>query len=142
MSVHYSPDPAVVTARPDVDASLPRDPDPRPVSRFLQATRMVVAFLGITFAIGVLFFVPVCAFNLARIEALEVSGELVPVSVFVEQLGALFLGTLILALAFTSFVANLLLHAGDNDVRPRSQTELRSSARAHLAVLRFSGLER
>jgi len=142
MSVHYLPDAAAQAERPDIDVSLPEEPEP---SRRRRATRFAAAagiFLAATFATAVVFFIPVFVFNLSRIEALEVAGQLMPASEFALHLGALFWGTCILALAFTSFVASLLLLASNRTIRPISQPLSQDDALTHLAVLRLSGSER
>jgi hypothetical protein len=142
MSVHYSPDLAALAARPDFEVSLPKEPDVSPVKRLSRVAVTSGIFLATTFAIAVVFFVPVFAFNLSRVEALEIAGEYLSVASFAEQLSSLFLGTLILALAFTSFVASLLLFAAGATVRPKNQTVVQDDAMTHLTVLRLSGHER
>lgn len=142
MSVHYSPDLSALADRPDFDVSLPEEPEP---GRFQRMRRLVAAaavFLGATFATAVVFFIPVFIYNLSRIEALEVAGRLMPASVFADQLGALFWGTFILALAFTSFVVSLLMLASNRTLRPVARSFDQENALTHLAVLRLSGSER
>ena len=142
MSVHYSPDLAALADRPDFDLSLPEEPEP---GRFQRTRRFLAAagvFLTATFVTAIVFFIPVFIYNLNRIEALEVAGRLMPASVFADQLGALFWGTFILALAFTSFVVSILLVASNRTIRPVSQPFEREDALTHIAVLRLSGSER
>ncbi len=142
MSVHYLPDPSARADRPDFEVPLPE----RPISgRFYGLRRFVVAavlFTGITFVIAVIFFLPVLAFNLSRIEALEIAGQQISVSRFLDQLNALFWGTFILSLAFTSFIVSVLRQAPGRYIRPHSRLPARDDALAHLTVLRLSGHER
>mgnify|MGYP000320988685 CR=1 FL=1 len=142
MSVQYSPELAALADRPDFEVSLPEEPDPGPNGRIRRYAAAAGLFLAITFAIAIVFFVPVLVFNLSRIEALEVAGRQISASAFAEQLRALFWGTFILALAFTSFAASVLLFASGRTIRPRSRSLSREDALTHLAVLRLSGPER
>lgn len=142
MSVQYSPDLAALADRPDFDVSLPEEPEPGRFQRLRRLAAAAAVFLGATFATAIVFFIPVFIYNLSRIEALEIAGRLMSASVFADQLGALFWGTFILALAFTSFVASLFLVASNRTIRPVSQPLERENALTHLAVLRLSGSER
>jgi hypothetical protein len=142
MSVQYSPDLAALADRPDFEVPLPQDPGPGGFRRVRQAVLAVVVFLAVTFALAVTFYIPVFVYNLSRIEALEIAGQLVPAAVFAEHFSALFWGTFVLALAVTSFVASLFLFASGRIVRPKSRSYRREDAAAHLAVLRLAGPER
>jgi len=142
MSVQYSPDLSALADRSDFEVSPPSDPAPglfRRVCRFLAG---VAIFAGVTFAITVVFFIPVLISNLGRIEALEIAGELIPATVFAEKLGALFWGTFILALAFTSFVAGMRFCVPDRIVRPVYRPLSPEDALHALTVLRLIGPER
>jgi len=142
MSFQYSPDLSALAERPDIEVSFAEKPMPGGFHRLRRFFLAAGLFLGITFALAVVLFVPVLAFNLSRIEALEIAGRLVPAAVFAEHFGALFWGTFILALAFTSFVVSLLLFASDRVIRPRPRPKDTEDALEHLAVLRLSGSER
>ncbi|GAB2184019.1 hypothetical protein [Roseibium sp. LAB1] len=142
MSFHFTPDLSPATGRPDIEVSLPEEPRQAFSRRVMRATLAAGVFLGTTFAIAVLFFIPVIVFNLSRIEALEIAGRHIPVTQFADELGALFWGTFIVALAFTSFVASLLLFATGKIIRPHSKPVHTDDALVHLNVLRLSGAER
>ncbi|WP_428687747.1 hypothetical protein [Roseibium sp.] len=142
MSVHYLPDLSARADLPDFEVPLPTQPVVGGFHRFRQFVVASGLFLGATFAIAVVFFLPVLAFNLSRIEALEIAGQQISVSGFVDQLGALFWGTFILALAFTSFIVRVLRHAPGRIIRPRSRPAASGDALPHLTVLRLSGHER
>ncbi|MCR9281049.1 MAG: hypothetical protein NXH99_05125 [Rhodobacteraceae bacterium] len=142
MSFHFTPDLSPATGRPDIEVSLPEEPRqafPRRAKRVAVAAGV---FLGTTFAIAVVFFIPVIVFNLSRIEALEIAGRHIPVTQFADELGALFWGTFIVALAFTSFIASLLLFATGRIIRPHRKPVRTDDALVHLNVLRLSGAER
>ena len=142
MNSHYPQDLSALADRPDFE--IPTVPQAKAglVRRMARATLSAAAFAGITMGVAVVFFVPVLIFNLSRIEALEVAGELMPASVFVDQLGALFWGTAIIALAFTSLMTGLFFMAAGATIRPRSRTVSQENALTHLTVLRLSGSER
>lgn len=142
MSVQYPPELAALAERPDFEVSLPDEPDPGFIGRVRRYAAAAGLFLAITSAVAVVFFVPVLVYNLSRIEALEIAGTQMSAGLFVEQLRALFWGTFILSLAFTSFVASVLIFAPGRTIRPRSQSSGYEDALAHLAVLRLSGPER
>ncbi|WP_299472777.1 hypothetical protein [uncultured Roseibium sp.] len=140
MNSFFVQDPSVRADRPDIEMPPARQPRPgRRLARYLTATAM---FFGTTLAVAVLLFVPVLAFNLSRVEALEVAGEYMPVTVFMDELGALFWGTAIIALAFTSFMTGLLFMSAGATIRPRSTPIGREDALMHLTVLRLSRSER
>lgn len=142
MSFHFTPDLSPATGRPDIEVSLPEEPRQAFPRRAMRAAVAAGVFLGTTFAIAVVFFIPVIVFNLSRIEALEIAGRHIPVTQFADELGALFWGTFIVALAFTSFIASLLLFATGRIVRPRRKPVRTDDALVHLNVLRLSGAER
>ena len=142
MSFQYSPDLSALAERPDVEVSFPVEPVPGGIDRLRRFALAADLFLGVTFAIAVVLFIPVVVHNLSRIEALEIAGRLVPAAVFAGHFSALFWGAFILALAFTSFVASLRLFATGHVVRPHSRPSGPSDAIEHLAVLRLSGSER
>lgn len=142
MSFHFTPDLSPATGRPDIEVSLPEEPRQAFPRRAMRAAVAAGVFLGITFAIAVVFFIPVIVFNLSRIEALEIAGRHIPVTQFADELGALFWGTFIVALAFTSFIASLLLFATGRIVRPHRKPVRTDDALVHLNVLRLSGAER
>jgi hypothetical protein len=142
MSVQYSPDLAALADRPDFEVSLPEEPRPGVFRRARRAAVAVALFLAVTFALAVVFYIPVFVYNLSQIDALEIAGRLVPASVFAEHFSALFWGTFVLALAVTSFVASLLLFASGRIVRPCRRRFRREDALTHLAVLRLAGPER
>jgi hypothetical protein len=142
MSFQYSPDLSALAERPDVEVSFAEEPAPGGYYRLRRLAVAAGLFLGVTFAIAVVLFIPVLVFNLGRIEALEIAGQIIPASVFAAHFSALFWGTFILALAFTSFVVSLLLFASDRIVRPRPQPKHSDEALMHLSVLRLSGSER
>lgn len=142
MSFQYAPDLSALAERPDIEVSIPEETAPGGFHRLRRYFLAAGLFLGVTFAIAVVLFIPVLVFNLGRIEALEIAGRLVPAAVFAEHFGALFWGTFILALAFTSFVVSLLLFASDRVLRPRPQPKVTDDALTHLSVLRLSGSER
>ena len=118
MNSHYPQDLSALADRPDFE--IPPAPQTRTglFRRFARAVLAAGVFAGVTLGVAVVFFVPVFLFNLSRIEALEVAGELMPASVFVDQLGALFWGTAVIALAFTSFDDRPVLHGGRYDNSP------------------------
>lgn len=142
MSFHFTPDLSPVTGRPDIEVSLPEEPRQAFPRRAMRAAVAAGVFLGTTFAIAVVFFIPVIVFNLSRIEALEIAGRHIPVTQFADELGALFWGTFIVALAFTSFIASLLLFATGRIIRPHRKPVRTDDALVHLNVLRLSGAER
>jgi len=142
MSVHYSPDEAAQADRPDFEVSLPEAPKPGLFRRAKRLATCAVVFLVGTFALAVMLYIPVCIYNLSRVDALEIAGRLVPASVFAEHFSALFWGTFILALAITSFIASLLLFASGRIVRPCRRSFKREDAATHLAVLRLARPER
>lgn len=142
MSVQYSPELAALADRPDFVVSVPKEPDPGFTGRMRRFAAAAGLFLAITFATAVVFFLPVLVVNLSRIEALEIAGRSVSAGAFVEELRVLFWGTFILVLAFTSFIASLLLFASGRTIRPRYPSSDRQDALVHLAVLRLSGPER
>ena len=142
MNSHYPQDLSALADRPDFE--IPPVPHTK-VGLFRRLARAAVAagaFTGVTLGVAVVFFVPVFVFNLSRIEALEVAGELIPASVFVDQLGALFWGTAIIALAFTSLMTGLFFMAAGTTIRPRSRPVSKEDPLMHLTVLRLSGSER
>jgi|GEM_PF-1599329 len=142
MSFQYSPDLSALAERPDIEVSFAEEPMPGGLHRLRRFVLAAGLFLAVTFAIAVVLFIPVLVFNLGRIEALEIAGRLVPAAVFAEHFGALFWGTFILALAFTSFVVSLLLFASGRVIRPRPRPKDTEDALEHLSVLRLSGSER
>ena len=142
MSVQYSPDLAALADRPDFDVTLPEDPEPKRHRRIRRTIAAGAIFVAATFVIAGVFFIPVFALNLSRVEALEIAGQTMPVSVFAGQLSDLFWGTFVLALAFTSFTASLMLFAAGRTIHPYSRPEQRPDAIPHLTVLRLSGSER
>jgi hypothetical protein len=141
MSFHFTPDLSPATGRPDIEVSLPEEPRQAFFSRAMRAAVVAGFFLGGTFAVAVVFFIPVIVFNVSRVEALEIAGRHMPVTQFTDELGALFWGTFIVALAFTSFIASLLFATG-RIIRPHSKPEHSDDALVHLNVLRLSGAER
>ncbi|MEM9632004.1 MAG: hypothetical protein AAGA50_11810 [Pseudomonadota bacterium] len=142
MSFQLPPDLAALADRPDFEVPVPEDPDPGLYRRIRRKLVTAGLFVGATFLVAVVFFIPVLIFNVSRIESLEIAGEHMSASHFAEQLGALFWGTAVLALAFTSFVVNVLFYAAGAQIRPKSQSFSREDALRHLAVLRLSGPER
>ncbi|MES0880757.1 hypothetical protein [Roseibium sp. SCP14] len=142
MSFQLPPDLAALADRPDFEVSVPEEPEPGFFRRIGRMAASLGIFLGATILVAVIFFVPVLIFNVSRIEALEIAGQQISASLFAEQLGALFWGTAVLALAFTSFVASILMFASGLRIRPRNQPFSREDALHHLAVLRLSGPER
>jgi hypothetical protein len=143
MSFHFTPDLSPATGRPDIEVSLPEKPRQALFSRAIRAALAAGVFLSATFAVAVVFFIPVIVFNVSRVEALEIAGRHIPVTQFADELGALFWGTFIVALAFTSFIASLLLFATGRIIRPRSRPlHTDDDALVHLNVLRLSGAER
>lgn len=142
MSVQFTPDLAALAGRPDFEVTPPEEPDPGIFVRLKKTVASAALFLGTTFAVAGLFFIPVLFFNLSRIEALEIAGQQLTATAFLGQLGALFWGTFVLALAFTSFVASMLIFASGRLIRPYSKPVGQEDAMAHLTVLRLSGSER
>lgn len=142
MSVQYSPDLAALADRSDFEVSPPSEPAPGTFRRIRRAAAGFALFAGTTSAIAVVFFIPVLISNLGRVEALEIAGELVPATVFAEKLVALFWGTFVLALAFTSFVAGMRFCVPDKIVRPIHQPLSPEDALHPLTVLRLIGHER
>ncbi|MEP1575954.1 hypothetical protein [Roseibium album] len=142
MNSHYPQDLSALADRPDFE--IPSTPQAKVglAGRIGRAFVSAGVFLGVTLGVAVVLFVPVFIFNLSRIEALEVAGETIPVSLFFDQLGALFWGTAIIALAFTSLMTGLFVMAAGATIRPRSQPVGKEDALAHLTVLRLSGSER
>ena len=142
MLFHVPPDLSGLPDRPDFEVPVPEEPDPGLFRRIRRRLVTAGLFLGATFLVAVVFFIPVLIINVSRIEALEIAGEHMSVSLFAEQLGALFWGTAVLALAFTSFVVNVLFYSAGAKIRPRSQSFSREDSLRHLAVLRLSRPER
>lgn len=142
MNSFYPKDPSVLADHPDVE--VPPPPAPRGHARrsLLRGLLRAAAFAGVTFAVAVVLFVPVLAYNLSRVEALEIAGQHIPVSVFIDDLGALFWGTAIIALSFTSLMSGLFFMSAETVIRPRAQTISGQDAMAHLTVLRLSRSER
>ncbi|MCV0423885.1 MAG: hypothetical protein K5905_00275, partial [Roseibium sp.] len=118
MLFHLPPGVSGLPDRSDFEVSVPEEPDPGLFRRIGRKFVTAGLFLGATFLVAVVFFIPVLIFNVSRIEALEIAGEHMSVSLFAEQLGALFWGTAVLALAFTSFVVNVLFYAVGAQIRP------------------------
>ncbi len=142
MNSFYPQDPSVLTVRPDVEVPPPPPAQRGGKRRLVRGLLRAAAFAGVTIVVAVVLFVPVLAYNLSRIEALEVSGQHIPVSVFIDDLGALFWGTAIIALSFTSLMSGLFFMTAGTIIRPRSQTMNSQDAMAHLTVLRLSRSER
>ncbi len=142
MSIQYSPELAALAGRPDFEVPEPEATDHGPFLRVRRGVAAAGIFFAGTFAIAGLIFIPVLFINLSRIEALEIAGRQLSVSAYLDQLGALFWGTLVLALAITSFVASLRLFASGRMIRPRVHQVAHGDALEHLAVLRLSGSER
>ncbi len=139
MSIQYAPHVAALAERSDFEVPPPKEPQPGLFRRIRRIVVGAALFLAQTFAIAVVFFIPVLVFNLGRIEALEIAGELIPASVFAGQLVALFWGTFILALTFTCLVAGSRLCAPDSFVRPVQQPPLQDSPLHLVSVLRLIG---
>lgn len=142
MNSFYPQDPSALADRPDVEVPPPPVPQGSARRRLLRGLLHAAAFAGVTFVVAVLLFVPVLVYNLGRVEALEVAGRHIPVSVFVDELGALFWGTAIIALSFTSLMSGLFFMTAGTTIRPRPQTMNSQDAMAHLTVLRLSRSER
>ncbi len=142
MKSHYLAELSALADRPDVEIGSAARQAPGPGHRIKRALWAAGRFLGATLGVAVILFVPVALYNFSRVDALEVAGERVPVSVFVDELGALFWGTAIIALAFTSFMTGLCFMAAGTTIRPRAQPLSREDALTHLTVLRLSRSER
>nr|WP_319383474.1 hypothetical protein [uncultured Roseibium sp.] len=141
MNSFYPQDPSAPADRPDVEVP-PPVPQGSARRRLVRGVLHAAAFAGVTFVVAVLLFVPVLVYNLGRVEALEVAGRHIPVSVFIDELGALFWGTAIIALSFTSLMSCLFFMTTGTTIRPRPQTMSGQDAMAHLTVLRLSRSER
>lgn len=127
MSVRYPMDPFAVPNRPDIPLSPPRRRRPIPSNRRLSGVRRAaVAAAGFTAAslvLAGLLFTPVLVQELSRIDAVMLSGEVVPSGAFTARIGALFLGTLIVAVALVSLFASAALVASRD---PRANKSFRA----------------
>ena len=142
MNSHYPQDLSALADRPDFNVPSAQVTHAGMRQRVRHSVFSFFTFVGATLAVALVLFVPVFVYNLSRIEALEIAGEYVPASVFVNELGALFWGTAIVALAFTSLITGFLLAATGATIRPRTQPLGREDALTHLTVLRLSRSER
>jgi len=142
MNSQYPQNLSAFADRPDFEVPSMQRPPVGPGRRFRRALVSVCTFLGATLGVAVVLFVPVFLFNLSRIEALEIAGRHVLISEFFDELSALFWGTAIVALAFTSLMTGLFYMAAGTTIRPRSQRPGREDALTHLTVLRLSRSER
>jgi hypothetical protein len=117
MPARYSRAPSAGVDRPDI--YLP-DPLRRRKNRLRRGAVLIKYVGGYMLAVAVLaaiLFLPVLFVEVSRIDAVELSGEILPVSVFASRLGDMFLGTLIVAFALVSFVASAALSAGSLEAR-------------------------
>lgn len=105
--------------RPDI--YLP-DPLRRRKNRLRRASALLTGvgkYMLAVAALAVVLFLPVLIVELGRIDTVGLSGEQLPVSVFVSRIGDMFLGTAIVAFALVSFVASAALSAGSLEARSR-----------------------
>lgn len=142
MFPYSSQDLSVLADRQDFEVPPAPQQDRTFPARLRRSATVVAVFSGVTFLMAALLFVPVLAFNLSRIEALDIAGTQVPAAEFVRQIGALFWGSSIVALAFTSFIAGARYMAAGPTIRPRPSSDSKQDVLLHLAMLRLIGSER
>ncbi|MFD1696319.1 hypothetical protein [Roseibium aestuarii] len=119
MSARYPFDPFAMPERPDVPfpaARIDRAASSLPMTRRLARLGLrAVSLVGLIAGLSVLIFLPALVSELARIEAVTVEGQTYSASAFVEALGSLYLGSVIVAIALTSFLAAAALARPDLD---------------------------
>lgn len=99
------------------------------VGKYLAAVALLAAIL----------FLPVLFVELSRIDAVGLSGEIIPASVFATRLGDMFLGTVIIAIALVSFVASAALSArsleAQGRLEPYSEDKTKPTYKAETAAV-------
>ncbi|MEP0232581.1 hypothetical protein [Roseibium sp.] len=111
MSARYPFDPFAVPNGPDIE--FPAARKRRSFAQFLlRALLAIGGFIAASFVLSVVLFVPILIGEIIAIEAVVVGGHQVEALEFVSRLGALFPGTLVIAVAILSIIASAALAAG------------------------------
>ncbi|MEP4030837.1 hypothetical protein [Roseibium polysiphoniae] len=111
MSARYPFDPFAVPNGPDIEYPAARQR--RSVAQvLLRALLAIGGFIAASFVLSSVLFVPILIGEIIAIDAVVVGGHQTEVADFVSKLGALFLGTLVVAVAVLSIIASAALAAG------------------------------
>ncbi len=107
---------------PELDALAARSDFELPVARRVslgfwarvrRSARAFAVFVAATLLFAAIIYIPVLASSLAGVQGVTVAGETLATTEFLHRLGVLFMGTCVVALALTSFLALVRMSAVD-----------------------------